>query len=50
MLNLLSFIQTAANEGLTTGGWIFLTISWVFVIGFTIYCFYRVLTTPESKD
>lgn len=49
-MSLLTFLQSVPAEGLTTGGWFFLIISWAFVISFTVYCFYRVLSTPETKD
>jgi hypothetical protein len=28
-------------------GWIFLLASWIFIIGLTIFCFYRVLTKKK---
>lgn len=29
-------------------GWIFMLTSWGFIIGLTIFCFYRVLVEPEQ--
>lgn len=31
------------------GGWIFITLSWLIIIGLNIFCFYRVLTEPEEE-
>jgi len=31
------------------GGWITMTVSLVFVWGLTIWCFKRVLSTPEEE-
>lgn len=30
-------------------GWIFITISWGFIIILNLYCFYRVLKEPEEE-
>ncbi len=30
-------------------GWIFIIISWGFIIGLNLYCFYRVLIEPEEE-
>ena len=40
----------AANQvGLTTGGAIFLTLAWSGILGFTIFCFYRVFSTRDRR-
>jgi hypothetical protein len=35
---------------MTPIGWIFLTLSMVFVWGLTGWCFYKVLTAPREKN
>jgi hypothetical protein len=35
---------------MTTLGWIFLTLSLVFVWGLTAWCFYKVLTAPREPS
>jgi len=30
-------------------GWIFLIVSWGFIIGLNLHCFYRVLNEPEDE-
>ena len=35
---------------MTTLGWIFLTLSMVFVWGLTAWCFYKVLTAPREPS
>jgi len=35
---------------MTTAGWIFMISSITAVIALTVYCFYRVLTTPSSDE
>ena len=34
---------------MTTLGWIFLVLSLAFVWGLTIYCYYRILSSPEPE-
>jgi hypothetical protein len=31
------------------GGWIFITISWLIILGLNIFCFYRVFVEPEEE-
>jgi len=38
------------NDGMTSGGWIFMTLSWGFIIGLTVFCFYKLLRTTNKKD
>ena len=35
---------------MTTYGWILMFVSVGFVIGLFMFCFFRVLTTPESEE
>ncbi len=35
---------------MTTLGWMFLTVSLLFVWGLTGWCFYKVLTVKEEKE
>jgi hypothetical protein len=30
-------------------GWIFLIVSWGFILGLNLYCFFRVLKEPEEE-
>ncbi len=36
--------------GLSVGGWIFLTMSWGFIIGLTVWCFVKLLATNKPKE
>lgn len=38
------------QNGLTTGGWIFMVTSIGFVLALIIYCFSRVLSKPASTE
>ena len=29
-------------------GWIFIILSWVAILSFNVYCFYKVLKSPEE--
>jgi hypothetical protein len=35
---------------MTIGGWIFMVCSVGFVIGLTVFCFYRVLSRPATTE
>ena len=35
---------------MTTGGWVFMTLSLLFVWGLTGWCFFKVLTVPEEIE
>jgi hypothetical protein len=35
---------------MTPAGWAFMLISCGFVVGLTIFCYYRVLTTPRPEE
>lgn len=35
--------------GMTTEGWIFLTLAWGVILTLTSYCFYKVLKGNNSK-
>jgi hypothetical protein len=35
---------------MNAGGWIFFVVSTAFVWGLTIWCFYRVLSSPEVAE
>ena len=35
---------------MTIGGWIFMIASLGFVVGLTVWCFYKVMTYEEPKD
>ena len=35
---------------MTPGGWLFMIGSLAFVVILTIWCFVKVMTTPEHKD
>ena len=35
---------------MTTPGWILMIVSMGFVVGLFLFCFYRVLTTPETEE
>lgn len=35
---------------MTTGGWVFMTISLLFVWGLTGWCFFKVLTVPGEIE
>lgn len=35
--------------GMTTEGWIFLTLAWGVILSLTFYCFYKVLKGNNSK-
>jgi hypothetical protein len=34
---------------MNAGGWIFILFSWMFIIGLSVYCFYRVFAKKELK-
>jgi hypothetical protein len=46
--------DTAARKrggrNMNTAGWIVMTLSVSFVLSLTIFCFYRVLRTPQSNQ
>jgi hypothetical protein len=31
-------------------GWVFMLVSWGFILGLAIYCFYRVLAMPRDRE
>lgn len=35
---------------MNVGGWIFLIVSWGFIIILTVFCFYKVLSKKEGID
>jgi hypothetical protein len=35
---------------MTLAGWIFMLCSLAFVLGLVLFCFFRVLSTPEADD
>lgn len=35
---------------MTPGGWVFMIVSLAFVWGLTGWCFYKVLTVPETTE
>lgn len=34
---------------MTLYGWIFMTVSWLLIIGMAVFCFYRVLIEKEEE-
>jgi hypothetical protein len=34
---------------MSIGGWLFFIFSWFFIIGLTIFCFYKVFSKKELK-
>ena len=38
------------EQGMTTAGWVFLTIAWGSIISLTVYCFVKVLGPEEKND
>ena len=43
-------MSLAAADGLTMGGWIFMLLSNAFVWILALWCFKKVLTTPNPTD
>ena len=35
---------------MTLGGWVFMILSLTFVVGLTIWCFWKVLSYDDSED
>ena len=35
---------------MTSVGWVMMIVSVGFVVGLALFCFYRVLTTPEAQE
>jgi hypothetical protein len=35
---------------MTTGGWVMLILSWGLILGLTVFCFVRVLTSKADSD
>lgn len=50
---LLALLQETTNPlgtpSMTTAGWAFMGLAWLFVIGLVVWCFWRVLGGPKPS-